>query len=176
MNWEMKFNEETILAYIDGQLSEAEEEKFLIAMNEDKEIKGLFEHYKGIHDSLEESKLSSPSAGFADRVMETVYQLHTTRTKFFNRSRLFVISLITIILITSAYYLSIQFYPTLGDTVANTVSMREYTFNLNAVKSFLNSDVIFKMVFYVNGVIGLFLFDRAVLKPFFARRRERYSM
>ena len=172
----MKLDEENILNYLDGHLNEDEEKDFLLAMERDEELKKLFEHHQEIHTTLETATLPSPSPGFADRVMNAVYQLHATRTRFFNRSRLFVISLIAIILLTTAYYLSIQFYPTLGDTVANDITMREFTVNLNPAKSFLNSDVLFKIVFYVNGVIGLFLLDRAVLKPYFTRRRERYSM
>ena len=172
----MKLAEETILNYLDGRLDEKERQEFLRTMESDQELKALFEHYRDIHSTLEEEQLPSPSPGFADRVMETVYQLQAARTRFFNRNRLFVIGLIGIILITSAYYLSIQFYPTLGSSVANDITMREFTVDLNPAKTFLNSDVLFKIVFYVNGVIGLFLFDRAVLKPYFTRRRERYSM
>ena len=172
----MKLNEETILNYLDGHLNEKEEKAFLEAMETDKELKKLFMHHEHIHHSLEQEELQSPSPGFADRVMDAVYQLHATRTRFFNRSRLFVIGLIGIILITTVYYLSVQFYPTLGSTVANDITIRDFTVDLNPAKTFLNSDVLFKVVFYINGLVGLFLLDRAVLKPFFARRRERYSM
>jgi hypothetical protein len=172
----MKLNEETILNYLDGHLNEQEEKAFMEAVEADKEIKKLFMHHKEIHTSLEQEELHSPSAGFADRVMDAVYQLHATRTKFFNRSRLFVIGLIGIILITTVYYLSIKFYPSLGSSVANDITIREFTVDLNPAKTFLDSDVLFKVVFYINGIVSLFLLDRAVLKPFFARRRERYSM
>ena len=172
----MKLNEETILNYLDGHLNKEEEEALSAAMKTDAELKRLFEHHREIHQSLELEQLQSPSAGFAARVMTAVYELHTTRTKFFNRSRLFVIGLIGVILITTVYYLSIQFYPTLGNSVANDITMRELTVDLNPAKTFLNSGLLFKIVFYVNGVVGLFLFDRAVLKPYFARRRERYSI
>ena len=172
----MKLNEEIILNYLDGHLNSEEEKALLAKMETDTELRKLFEHHREIHESLKLEQLKSPSAGFADRVMTAVYELHTTRTKFFNRSRLFVISLIGVILITTIYYLSIQFYPTLGNSVANDITMRELTVDLNPAKTFLNSELLFKIVFYVNGVIGLFLLDRAVLKPYFARRRERYSM
>ena len=172
----MKLNEETILNYLDGHLDEKEEKAFLEAMETDKELKKLFMHHEQIHHAMEQEELQSPSPGFADRVMDAVYQLHATRTRFFNRSRLFVIGLIGIILITTVYYLSVQFYPTLGSTVANDITIRDFTVDLNPAKTFLNSDVLFKVVFYINGLVGLFLLDRAVLKPFFARRRERYSM
>lgn len=172
----MKLSEEIILQYLDGHLSSKEVKDFLEAIESDNELKTLYLHHKEIHQAMEQEKLQSPSPGFADRVMQSVYQLHTTRTRFFNRSRLFVIGLVSIILLTTIYYLSIHFYPTLGGPLATDFTMREITLDLNPAKTFLNSDSLFKIVFYVNGIVGLFLLDRAVLKPYFTRRRERYSM
>lgn len=172
----MKLNEETILSYLDGHLNDNDEKAFLDAIKNNEEFNKQFLHHKQIHESLELEDLKSPSAGFADRVMETVYQLHTTRTKFFNRSRLFVLGLIGIILVTTVYYLSMKFYPTLGGAVATELTMRQFTLDLDPARTFLDSDSLFKIVFYVNGVVCLLLLDRAVLKPFFARRRERFSM
>ena len=171
----MKFTEETILNYLDGQLPSEEEKDFLNALEVDKDLKKLYKHHKQIHQALEQDQLKSPSVGFVDRVMDSVYSLHATRTKFFNRSRLFVIALVGIILITTVYYLSAKFYPGIGDALAPEVTLRDFTVNLNPARNILDSDSLFKVVFYVNGVIGLLLLDRAVLKPYFARRRERYS-
>lgn len=176
MNWEMKLNEETILNYLDGHLDKKEEEAFLVAIENDKELKKLFIHHREIHEALEGEQLKSPSPGFADRVMDAVYQLQATRTRFFNRSRLFVIGLVGIIFLTTVYYFSVQYFPTFGDTVANDITIRDFTVNLDPAKTFLNSELIFKVVLYINGIVCLFLLDRAVLKPYFTRRRERYSM
>jgi hypothetical protein len=172
----MKLNEETILKYLDGLLNNEEEKAFNEAIAKDEELNRLFLHHKQIHESLAKEELQSPSIGFADRVMDAVYHLHANRTKFFNRSRLIVIGLIGLILITTAYYLSMKFYPTLGGAVASELTLKQFTFDLNPARNFLDSNSLFKIVFYVNGVVCLLLLDRAVLKPFFARRRERYSM
>lgn len=172
----MKLNEETILKYLDGHLSQEEEEVFVETIKTDVEMSKLFLHHKQIHESLADEELKSPSAGFADRVMETVYQFQANRSKFFNRSRLIVIGLIGLILLTTVYYFSMKFYPTLGGAVASELTLRQFTFDLNPARNFLDSDSLFKIVFYVNGAVCLLLFDRAVLKPFFARRRERYSI
>lgn len=176
MNWEMKFTEETILDYLDGHLNEAEEVEFLEALKTDDRLNRSFIHHQEIHKSLAKKEIKSPSLGFADRVMDSVLQLQLDKVKFFNRSRLLVISLIGIILVTTVYYLSTQFYPTLGGAVASEITMRQFTVDLNPARNFLDSDALFKVVFYVNGVVCLMLLDRAVLKPYFARRRERYSM
>lgn len=172
----MKLNEEKILNYLDGLLDREEEKAFMEAIQQDEEMHKLFVHHKQIHESLESEELQSPSTGFTNRVMETIYHIQANRVKFFNRSRLIVIGLIGLILLTTAYYLSMKFYPTLGGTLASELTVRQFTFDLNPTRNFLDSDSLFKIVFYVNGAVCLLLLDRAVLKPFFARRRERYSM
>lgn len=172
----MKFTEETILEYLDGSLSSKQEEELQSILKTDKELASLFKHHQQIHGALEQESLRHPSAGFADRVMDSVNKLHTTRSRFFNRSRLFVIALVGIIIITTAYYLSAKFYPGIGGALRPELTLREISVDLNPARKFLDSDSLFKIVFYVNGVIGLLLLDRAVLKPYFARRRERYSM
>jgi len=172
----MKFTEETILDYLDGKLSSEDEKVFLTRCQSDKEFNTLYKHHKQLHFALEHEKLRSPSAGFAERVMDSVYQLQTARSRFFNRSRLFVITLVGIILVTTAYYLSTQFYPGIGGAIAPQLTLREFTVDLNPARNFLDSDTLFKLVFYVNGIIGLLLVDRAILKPYFARRRDRYSI
>ena len=172
----MKFTEETILKYLDGLLSKEEETNLLAAIQHDEELEELFARHSQIHSALKNQIQESPSSSFAERVMASIEHLELAKTRFFNKSRLFVIALVSLILLSTVYYLGMKFYPTLGSALASELSLRQFRIDLNPARNFLDSNTLFKIVFYVNGVISLLLLDRAVLKPYFNRRKERYSM
>lgn len=172
----MKFTVDTILNFLDNNLSTEEREAFEQATKEDEALNRLLEHHKRLHASLQQQKISSPGADFAEKVMRTVTSIDLKQSRFFNRTRVLTITLVGLIVLSSIYYLSINFYPVFGDAIANQVSLKQFTVDLNPARQIFNSDSLFKIVFYVNGVVGLLLLERAVLKPFFARRRERFSI
>ncbi|MEN8248339.1 MAG: hypothetical protein ABFS32_05370 [Bacteroidota bacterium] len=172
----MKVTEELIMQYLDGNLSKEEAHRVEIAIDEDDLLKKLFERHNAIHQTLNESSVYSPSTDFTDSVMNAVRLVKQSEGKFFNRLRLISLFLIVFIVVTSLYYLGVSFYPTMGSIMTDEISLREFTVNMKPAKDLLNSDVLFKIVLYVNGIIGLFLLDRAVLKPYFTRRRQRYSV
>jgi hypothetical protein len=172
----MKFTEEIIIRYMDGELSEEEIQSFEAELKLDKSFADLYERHLAIHNSLSSNKILSPSADFTNRVMESVASLSFSDSKFFNRTRLFVVLLSVIVLATTIYYLSAQFYPAIGGAISNEITLKEFTLDLQPAQQLLSSDILFKVVFYVNGLVILLLLDRAILKPYFIRRRQRYSM
>lgn len=172
----MKFTEETIIRYMDGELSEEEIQSFDAELKLNKSFADLYERHVAIHNSLLSNKISSPSANFTNRVMQSVASLNFSESKFFNRTRLFVILLSVIALATTIYYISSQFYPVIGGAISNEITLKDFTLNLQPAQQLLSSDILFKVVFYVNGLVILLLLDRAILKPYFTRRRQRYSM
>ena len=172
----MKFTEETIIKYIDGELSGAEILTFETELKIDKSFADLYERHVAIHNSLASKKVTSPSADFAERVMQSVASLNFSDSKFFNRTRLYVLILAVIALATTIYYMSSQFYPSIGGALTNEITLKDFTVDLQPAQQLLNSDILFKVVFYVNGLVILLLLDRAVLKPYFTRRKQRYSM
>ena len=172
----MKFTEETIIRYMDGELSTDEIRAFDTKLKIDKAFADLYERHNAIHNSLLSSKVSSPSAEFANRVMQSVASLNFSDSKFFNKTRLFVLILSVIALATTLYYISSQFYPAIGGALSNEITMQDFTLDLQPAQQLLSSDILFKVVFYVNGLVILLLLDRAILKPYFTRRKQRYSM
>ena len=172
----MKYTEEIIIKYLDGELTPQEAHAFKEELKIDKSFAHLYERHAGLHKSLSTNMLSSPSPNFAHEVMQSVASLNIRESKFFNKTRLYVILLIVIAVATTLYYISSQFYPAIGGAIANEITLKEFTLNLQPAQKLLSSDLLFKIVFYVNGLICLLLLDRAVLKPYFARRRERYAM
>jgi len=172
----MKFTEETIIRYLDGELVGDENAAFEEELKVNKSFADAYERHQAIHSSLLQTKLSSPSPEFASGVMRSVVSLDLSDSKFFNKTRLYVVALIVIAVGTTLYYLSTQFYPSLGSALSNQITLRDFTFDLHPAQRLLSSDLLFKIVFYTNGLISLLLLDRAILKPYFERRRERYSI
>lgn len=172
----MKVSEDIILKYLDGELSEKEASQLMIKIESDPDIKKLFERHKAIHKTLNDDPLQSPSASFVVNVMNAVNLATQSNGRLLKRLRFISILLTVFVIATSLYYMGVNFYPTLGGIIANEITMREFTLNTQPAQQVLNSDALFKIVLYVNGVIGLFLLDRAVFKPYFTRRRERYSI
>ena len=172
----MKVTEEIILKYLDGELSEEDSNQLRLIIESESEIKKLYERHKAIHQTLDEEPIQTPSASFADNVMDAVNLVTQSNGKLLKRLRFISLLLIVFVIATSLYYLGINFYPTLGGMMTNEITLREFTIDTQPAQQLLNSDALFKIVLYVNGVIGLFLLDRAVFKPYFARRRERYSI
>ncbi len=176
MKADMKFTEDTITKYIDDELSIDEKVLFDKELKIDTAFAELFDHHRTIHVTLAKEQLQSPAANFVDEVMSSVRVSNITETKFFNKMRLLILSLIAVAVATSLYYLSMKFYPTLGLNISNEISLKDVTLNLQPAQKLINSDILFKVVFYVNGLISLLLLDRAILKPYFARRKQRYSI
>jgi hypothetical protein len=172
----MKITEETIFNYLDHHLSDEQTELFEKTIHSDKELTDKFNQLKLVHESLSAQKISSAPAGFTERVMNSITELEASSGKFFNRNRIFVLILIGLVVLSTLYYLSIQFYPGIGNMVANQVTLQKVTVDLNPARKMLDSGLLFKLVFYVNGLIGLLLLERAVLKPYFERRKQRFSM
>jgi hypothetical protein len=172
----MKFTEDLMLSYLDGELAQEEAAQFKKELSHNKAFFDRFTKFEAMHKSLLSNPLSSPSAGFVDKVMGSVAMVKAKDLKFFNRSRLFVLSIITLIVATSLYYFAIQFYPTIGGAISDQVTLKDFTLNLQPAQELLSSTVIYKVVLYVNGLICLLLLDQAILKPYFTRRKQRYSM
>ncbi len=176
MTWKMKFTEEIIVKYLDGELSVAEANTFESELTNNKSFADLYERHQAIHNSLLNKKVLSPSQGFTDRVMASVSSLSFSSNTFFNRTRLYVLLLIIIALATTLYYFSAQFYPAIGSEISNELTLKDFTLNLQPAQQLLDSALLFKIVFYVNGLVCLLLLDRAIFKPYFERRKQRFSM
>ena len=171
----MKFTEDTILQYLDGELTPGEKQMFEDELRTNKIFAALFKQHKLIHQALATQPVHSPTPGFAQRVMAGV-EATAREAAFFNRSRKFVLLLIFLAIASVIFYSWVQFYPALGSLVAKQVTIRDFTLNLYPARQLLSSAMLFKIVLFANGLISLLLFDRAILRPYFARRRQRYSM
>jgi hypothetical protein len=172
----MSITDEQLLDYINGDLSDTQVEQIRQIINLNTEVKDRYETLKISESKLGELLIQSPSSNFVSRVMSSVLEGAEAHEKFFNRSRYFVIALIGLALIGTIYFFTIQFYPTLSGLFVEELTISDKTVDLSPAKQLLDTDLIFKLVFYVNGIVGLLLFERAILKPYFMRRKQRFAM
>ena len=172
----MKITNDTILEYIDGKLSAEERREIENLMDTDPDIKNRFEALSSIDSTLQHDNLRSPSSNFVSQVMQSILSPDVEQEHFFNKTRYFVLGLIVLAFLSTVYFFAIKFFPSLSGLVAEEVTISNQTVDLKPAAQLLNTDLIFKLVFYVNGIVCLLLFERAILKPLFMRRRQRFSM
>ena len=172
----MSITDEQLLDYLDGNLNDSESALIDKAVQEDIQLQTRLEQLKFVDSSLASMPAEHPSSNFVSQVMNSVFRGSEEPESFFNRSRYFVLGLIGLALIGTLYFFAIKFYPDLSGIVADEVTIQDKTVDLSPANQILNTDLIFKLVFYVNGIVGLLLFERAILKPYFMRRKQRFSM
>ncbi len=172
----MKISNDTILAYIDGKLSGDERIEIEQLIKADPDFKRRFDALNIVDSTIKLGKLQSPSSNFVSQVMKAILNPALEQDRFFNKTRYFVLGLIVVAFLGTIYFLAINFYPSLSGIVADQVTISNQTVDLKPANEFLSNDFIFKIVFYVNGIVCLLLFERAFLKPFFTRRKQRFSM
>lgn len=168
--------DEKILDYIDENLSDKERESIEMMISENEELRVRYQLLKDVDKSLRSEKLASPPSNFVSQVMQSVLNPNTEQGKFFGKTRLIVLSILVFAFLGTLYFLAIKFMPSTENLITDQVTIRDKTMNISPISNFLSSDLLFKTVFYINGFVCLFLFERAILKPFFNRRKQRFSM
>ena len=168
--------DEKILDYIDGNLSNDERRSIKLLLEENEELRERYNLLLEVHESLKKVEVKSPPSNFVSLVMQSVLNQGAEDSKFFSKSRIIVLSILLFAFIGTLYFLAINYMPSAENLVADEVTIRDRTMNLSPIANFLSSDTLFKIVFYVNGFVCLFLFERAILKPYFMRRKQRLSI
>ena len=172
----MKFSNDKILEYIDGNLSSQERNEIQHLIDTDPEFRKRHEAFKSLDTTMQSNKFYSPSSNFVNEVMKSILRPTMEQGKFFNKTRYFVLGLIVIAFFSTIYFLTINYYPSLSGLLVDQVTISNQTVNLKPASNFLSNEIIFKIVLYVNGIVALFLFERAFLRPLFSRRKQRFSM
>jgi hypothetical protein len=172
----MKITDDTLLEYLDGKFSNAERLSIKTLIETDPDLKKRYETLRSINTTLKLDNVRSPSGIFVRQVMRSILRPDVQQERFFNNTRYFVLGLIILAFLSTIYFLAIKFYPSLSGLIANKVTVSNKTIYLEPAVQLLSTDLIFKLVFYVNGIVGLLLFEKAILSPFFLRRRQQLSM
>jgi len=167
--------DEQLQEFIDGGVSEEQSALIRNALSTDIDLKNRFDRLRLVDQILHQQPLKSPSANFDQRVMANLSKKFATSSNKFWRLSLFVsigvvlIGFIAAIILLGNYSLTEVF-----STEVTQITFKNETINLTP-NSIGYQDIFFKGLIYLNGILGLFLLERAVIRPFFRIRRQQLT-
>ena len=127
---------------------------------------------------LENQPPLNPSVSFNQKVMENLakrIEVATARN-IWKKNMFYALAIVLVVFITASILLSNY---SLGNVLpldnGREITIQEKTFYFNPGKVF-NQDLFFKGLIYLNAFLGLFLLEKAVLRPFFNQRKRHLSV
>lgn len=167
--------DEQLVEYIDSQLPDQKMELIRKQLEVDAELKERFQRLRAVDSHLRHLKLENPGHAFTSNVLANLDKSFAPATTPLWRRNLFVAIAVVAVCFGTAIILLANY--SLTDVITTPIpeiSVREQTIDLNKV-NFINQDIFFKGLIYLNGFLGLLLLERAVLRPFFRTRRQQVS-
>jgi len=169
-----------ILDLIDGNLIEDKANDLLNQINADEELKQRYNVLKTVDSSLINQNLPDVPNRFADMVMSNLNKKLTpeiSNMDIFRKKNLFIVlgiifmCFIAGVVLLSQFSLS-QVLPTLEP---QEITLQDKTISFDP-GNFFNQEWFFKGFIYLNAFLTIFLFERAILRPYFKQRRQHYSI
>ncbi len=169
--------EKEILELIDGSIKGQQADGLLQKINSDKKLNNVYQSLLKTHNMLGDQPLKAPSSSFNQKVMDNLSKRVDVATAngFWKKNLFFALTVVAIgftaaIILLSSY--------SLGEVIpldnAQEFTIQDKTIYFNPGKLF-NQDLFFKGLIYLNAFLGIFLLERAVLRPFFTQRRKNLS-
>lgn len=172
----MMITDEILLDLIDGRLPKEKADQIRVEISKDPLLRRRYEQLDVLDRVLAEQPLRSPSASFSKQVMANLSKRMASKpTMLWSKGLLIAIVVIGIGLVSAVVLLSN--FP-VSDIIPTDV--QQITFKQNTLTfdpgAFINQQLFFKGLIYLNGFLGLFLFERAILRPFFKNRRQQFAV
>ncbi|MCZ8021768.1 MAG: hypothetical protein O9302_09845 [Cyclobacteriaceae bacterium] len=170
------FKREDVWRYLDHDMSEEEKIVFLAAVKTDKNLEKILEEENLIRLHFTRIKLSEPSAGFTNLVMEKIQKVQGEFSISIKRSMLLLAGVLVVTLLT-AFLVSKGIFDSPGTIKLPEVNpvVNQYLPNMPEASQFtINNKIVVNGIIILNLIIGFVLLDRTVLRPFF-QKRMRHS-
>jgi len=171
----MMITDEILLDLIDGRFSKEKADQIWLLIDEDSQIRKRYNELNSVDEALIDQPLKNPSTLFGERVMANLTKRFESKTFSFRSNGL----LIAFGVIAGGLISAIVLLSNFPVTDIIPTSVKQITFQENTITfdpgSYINQDLFFKGLIYLNGFLGLFLFERAVLRPFFKQRRQHLT-
>jgi hypothetical protein len=176
MEEQNKSQYDILLDYLDGRLSEADKKAFELSMQSSPVLRKMVDEQRLLESSLKSIRLEEPSAAFTQKVMEKIQEAPQThmlsiRNGIFLLAGMIIVSLIAAYLVRSGFFDSTG---TLNLTNENSLLSRYIKNPLPSVP--INSKFIINGIIILNLALGFIILDRAVLRPFFEKRRRDHGI
>jgi len=159
-----------MLDMIDGRLSAMEKESLLEELEKNPELMAVYQSLKEAHDLMETMPLEKPRPSFSSQVMLKVNNLSSERKISWQGLLLFV-GVILCVFITFLY-LGQSPDMALAILVPENYTLLDRTIRFDWMATLFNLKVVGNTLLFIAFVLAMFIFDKAILRPFFQRRKE----
>ncbi|MDH5400233.1 MAG: hypothetical protein OEX02_18920 [Cyclobacteriaceae bacterium] len=157
-----------ILDLLDGKLSDEKKNILLKEIQANPELQAVYNSLKETHEEIASLPLESPGPHFTSRVMDQV-ALVPVNSPFSWQGLILFVGVLLCLLITMLYMgrlpaLELATLPEEYTLLNNSISM-------DWLKQVINVKMIGRVLLFISFVLAMFIFDQAVLRPFFQRKK-----
>jgi len=164
--------EETLLDYIDGNLSKAEQEKIEKSLQQNPALQTRYEELRLLNSVLADAKSEQPSKNFTASVMRRLDQYRAPSVFSLWNSVLLLAGVLVALGITTVLLAG-----GLYDNTNTNIDLNQIEIPKEIIKTTLPSfefsgKMMVNILIIMNLFIGWIVLDRTILKPFFQRRMQ----
>lgn len=170
-----------ILDFIDGKLSPSDAMEFQKKLDSNEEFNLRFQNLQLVDKNLSEIPNMKPNRNFTDKVMvnlnRSMESAGVDLASFWKKNLIVVIGIASIGLFAAVALMLIPgFTDILPAITPQEFSITDTTIRLDpgSMKLF-DGNLFIKGILYLNAIIILFLLEKAILKPFFRHRKQKFS-
>lgn len=172
--------DQDLIDLIDLKVTVAQKKELMDLIEQNAELRKRYHVLKALHNDLENITLEQASHSFSDKVMANLHNpeyLPEIIATPFSRRNLFTFLTIFAGILVGIYILStgIISIPFFDKISVQPVNLRGNEINVTPWIDTITSSLLFKIFILADIVLGWFLLDRMVLKPYFANRKKRLA-
>jgi len=170
--------EQQLFNLIDGKCSTDESRKIKDSIDSSPELKAKYQEFLYMHQTMTSHNIVKTPSGFLDNVMAGLESRKFSVDGLFdsiNKLGLKFIVLMAIIMIVSIYFVTNEVI-VLNFTalIENATFVKDYNLDIIPVDTLFNDKLILNGLLFSGLMVTLLLFDKAVLKPWFAKRNASF--
>lgn len=161
---------EQLLEYLDGTLSQSEKTKLEVELSASPELQARLEELRTATQLLKKTSAAEhPSRNFTQRVLEHLDQ-YPVRTGLSIRNGIIILAGVMLAVIAGAILLSTGIFDTPG-----TIDLNMFNIDNKYVQQYLpsipfNGKLVMNVIILLNIALAFVVLDRAILRPWFDRR------
>lgn len=170
MGKQLNVTDEHLLNYLDGTLNPQERNAIEQLLEADQQVALRLDALRSIHDYLLTSGADEPSKNFTQRVMERLQ--YPATSGYSPRNGILLLTGVLIAVGIAAVLLASGVFDTTTTLDLNQLVVPNKYLDENLPSISINGKLIVNLIILVNIALAFIVLDRAVLKPWFKRRRE----
>ena len=171
--------DEQLFDYIDGSCSAVEGQSYKVHLDSCADCQALYDEYRAVDAQLVALALEPAPVHFTDRLMDTWASVQPVQAPaVYRRSKsvFWALPVAACALLFIAFF-SLWFTGQLpafvqDDAFSLNDNLPGVSLGINGLANFFQQEWLLNGFLLINAVLGLLLFDKLVLKPFFEKKRQ----